>query len=415
MNYPYTWFVEVSSEGAKAGISDVEFEDMCDMFDEDGLQTLADSKCGHSPVVAHRGQWWWAGAALRLGVCPRAALQHLAGRGQTLRPVTNQCGQTGQVSQCLNVSYLKNSDCNIVTCLDPTIVSTIVFRRKMGLTRTIPSRCLSCLRDAGTLKRASVRKIFRGSPSRSSIWTRELCDLPSCCDIPGLQKKGDDLGKSVPLFPFGMAILRYTQHFWTIPYKTQMIQMPWSSMINCWSYIPIKYPMRCHTDWYGNIPHFPMFEIDEVAITWAGNCKFSSMAGTSSESGQSPMQEAWEGTWGDAVPLQWWRGKSLTDHWTMELEVGQVGHLWIPWKKPHDLPHDLLSMFYSPWFFCDFPSCALVQFLTAVQWSHLRWLLFQHRVPGGWHRCSLRRFEGIGFGSAAILYSASGMTNKNQK
>jgi hypothetical protein len=58
MNYPYTWFVEVSSEGAKAGISDVEFEDMCDMFDEDGLQTLADSKCGHSPVVAHRGQWW---------------------------------------------------------------------------------------------------------------------------------------------------------------------------------------------------------------------------------------------------------------------------------------------------------------------------------------------------------------------
>jgi len=53
--------VEVSSEGAKAGIFDVDFEDICDMFDEDdedGLQTLADSKCAHSPVVAHRGQWW---------------------------------------------------------------------------------------------------------------------------------------------------------------------------------------------------------------------------------------------------------------------------------------------------------------------------------------------------------------------
>ena len=71
-------------------------------------------------------------------------------------------------------------------------------------------------------------------------------------------------------------------------------------MINCWSYIPIKYPMSCHTDWFA-FPHFPMFEIDEVATTWAGcfdgRYQFRIRAVTNAG--------GVGGNLGDAVPLQW--------------------------------------------------------------------------------------------------------------
>ena len=67
---------------------------------------------------------------------------------------------------------------------------------------------------------------------------------------------------------------------------------------------------------------FSMFEIAEHLVREAAN---ASLAGISSESEQSPMQEAWElGGRGFLAMF----GSCYSP--TIEQEVGRLGHLWIP-------------------------------------------------------------------------------------
>ena len=231
----------------------------------------------------------------------------------------------------------KNSDCNIFGThhLSDESFSPWLFRRKMGLTRTIPSRCL---RDAGTTGRSLscqkdlprfTKQIF--NLNQGTVWSPQLL-----WSIPGPQQKGRWPGKGCATFitkiPIRMAILN---DFEVYPAFLDNTKAKWSNChdhpwSNCWSYIPIKYPLGGATE--TGMACFPPFS--HVWNGWSchnlgGKLKKHLLRWQVPVPNQGSHQCRRRG-WVNLSP-------------TIELEVGQLGHLWIPWKRPHDLPHDLPS------------------------------------------------------------------------